>query len=305
MSILAALAGLAAAASAAAGGAVELTTPSTSVVLGEPVTVQAAALEPGAALALDLQASTTDSFAITSVRELEPAGRRFEVQLIPLDVGQRVFTLRWTVAGAGPARAASSELRLDVREPPGAAQAQDVKDIKPPRPARPLLWPWLLLSAALAALWYWHRRRSRRLREALAAAGPPPDNRPPEAIAESELAALEASRMWEEDRHKEFYGALTEILRRYLERRCAFPATRLTTTEIHRRLRQLEFDRRLLTVFKDLFDRADLVKFAKIPAQARWGGSDLTAARRLVRETSPKETAAAAPPPAGPAGGRP
>lgn len=283
---------------AAGGGSVELAAPSSSVVLGEPITIQATAtLEAGASLSLDLERSTTDSFAITAVREL-PAGRRFEIQLIPLDVGQRAFTLFWTLAGAGPARSLSSELRLDVREPPEAAKSQDVKDIKPPRRARPLLWPWLLLAAALAGLWYWYKRRAELRRRAQSAAGPPPDTRPPEEIAESELAALDASHMWAEGRHKEFYGALTEILRRYLERRFAFPATRETTTEIHRRLRQLELDRRLLTVFKDLFDRADLVKFAKIPAQARWGGSDLTAARRLVRETSPKDVTAAA-------GGRP
>ena len=99
--------------------------------------------------------------------------------------------------------------------------------------------------------------------------------------------------------HPPASATLTEILRRYLERRHAFSATRETTTEIHRRLRQLDIDRHLLAVFKDLFDRADLVKFSKITAQASWGDSDLTAARRLVRETSPKDLAATAAPPAG------
>jgi hypothetical protein len=208
-------------------------------------------------------------------------------------VGRRAFPLYWTLTGAGSTRTLSGELHLDVHEPPEAAKAQDVKDIKGPRSARPLLWPFLLLAALIAAVWYWGTWRKQRQAAAEAMAGPPPDTRPPEEIAESELSALEASNAWAEDRYKEFYGALTEILRRYLERRFAFPATRETTSEIYRRLRKLELDRRLPAVFKDLFDRADLVKFSKIPAQDRWGDSDLAAARRLVRETSPHQDMAA------------
>jgi hypothetical protein len=255
--------------------------------------VQAAAnLGPGETISPDLQRSTTDNFAITGVRELPPTGRgRFEIQMIPLDVGQHAFPLYWTLTGTGAASSLSAAINLDVHEPPEAAKAQDVKDIKGPRSASLLLWPWLLLAAALLAGWYWYDRRKRGLRELAAAAGPPPDTRSPEEIAESEFSALEASGAWAEGRHKEFYGALTEILRRYMERRLAFPATRETTTEIHRRLRAMDVDRHLLMVFKDLFERADLVKFSKIPAQDRWGDSDLTAARRLVRETTPQSAA--------------
>jgi hypothetical protein len=282
-------------ASGTGGVTVELAAPSSSVLLGEPLTVQASAnLGPGETISLDLQRSTTDDFAITGIRELPPAGGRFELQIIPLDVGQRAFPLYWNLTNAGVTRSLSATLHLDVRETPEAAKAPDVKDIKGPRNAWPLLWPWLLLAAALLAVCYWNAWRKRSSRGPAAAAGLPPDTRSPEEIAESELAALEASPAWAEGRHKEFYGALTEILRRYLERRFAFPATRETTTEIHRRMRMLEVDRQLLTVFKDLFDRADLVKFAKIPAQARWGDSDLTAARRLVRETSSHDMTAAA-----------
>jgi hypothetical protein len=295
------LAALSLAAAGVWGETVELTSPSSSVVLGEPVAVQAtAALEAGASLALDLPSSTTDNFAITGVRELPgtaPAGsRRFEVQIIPLDVGQRAFPLYWTVTGAGSTRTLSAKLQLDVREPPGAAKAQDVKDIKPPRAARPRLWPFLLMAALVAAAWYWGTWRKRRRLGPAAAAGPEPDSRPPEVIAESELARLESSGLWDQSRHKEFYGELTDILRRYLERRCAFPATRETTTEIQRRLRGRDFDRQLLTVFKELFDRADLVKFSKVAAQTIWGAADLAAARRLVRESTPRPAAPAAAP---------
>jgi len=275
--------------------AVGLTAPSSSAVLGEPLTLLAsAALGPGETLALDLQNSTTDSFAIAGVRQLPPAPGRFEVQIIPLDVGQHAFPLYWTLTSAGSTRSLSAAIDLDVHEPPEAAKAQDVKDIKGPRSARLPFWPFLLLIAVVLAAWSWVAWR-KRLRKGLpAAGGSPPDTRSAEEVAESELAALEASGAWAEGRHKEFYGSLTEILRRYLERRFGFAATRETTSEIHRRLRGREFDRRLLAVFKELFDRADLVKFSKVAALPRWGAEDLGEARRLVRETTPQPAAATA-----------
>jgi hypothetical protein len=296
---LAAVCGWTASPASGPGGeeAVELTAPSSAAVLGEPLTVQAsAALGPGETISLDLQSSTTDSFAITGVRELPPGPGRFEVQIMPLDVGPRAFSLYWTLASSGTTRSLSATLHLDVHEPPEAAKTQDVKDIKGPRSARLLIWPFLLLLAAILAVWHWITWRRRRLQGLPAAAGPPPDTRSAAEIAESELTALEASQAWTEGRHKEFYGSLTEILRRYLERRFAFPATRETTSEIHRRLRAQEADRRLLAVFKELFDRADLVKFSKVAAQPSWGAADLEAARRLVRETTPQPAAMPAAP---------
>ena len=211
------------------GDIVALASPSTTTLLGEPVVVQATArLGAAESLALDLQRSTTDNMVITGIRELAPAAttRRFELRVVPLDVGPRVFPIYWTLTSAGSTRTLSTNLRLDVREPPGAAQAQDIKDIKPPRNAWPRLWPWLLLAAATLGAWGWARRRSRRDRSSITATASGADIRPPEVIAEEELARLESARLWEAGRHKDFYGGMTDTLRRYLERRQAFPATR-------------------------------------------------------------------------------
>lgn len=280
------------------GDIVALALSSTTTLLGEPVVVQATArLAAAESLALDLQRSTTDNLAITGIRELAPAAatRRFELSIVPLDLGPRVFPIYWTLTSAGSTRTLSTNLRLDVREPPGAAQAQDIKDIKPPRNAWPRLWPWLLLAAAALGVWGWARRRSRRNRSSIAATEGGADIRPPEVIAEEELARPHSAGLWEAGRHKEFYGGMTDILRRYLERRRDFPATRATTAELYRRLRLLEFDRKLLAVLKELFDRADLVKFSKIPARQDWGDADLATARRLVRETTPQASPAPTP----------
>lgn len=261
---------------------------SSTAVLGEPLTVQAEARSaPGDSLALDMKLSATDYFAITSVQEAAPAGGgRFRLQLIPLDIGRRSIPIYWTLSSGGSSRTVRSVLQLEVREPPEAAAAQALRDIKPPRRARPRLWPWLLAAALLAGAWYAHRRFfRRRLGPAAAAAA---EARPPEAVAEAELSSLEDSGLWAAGRHKEFYAELTEIMRRYFERRFAFPATSQTTWELLRRLRAGELDRALLSLCKDLFDKADLVKFAQAPTQGSWGAADLETARRLVHETTPR-----------------
>ncbi len=269
----------------------------TTAALGEPVTVSVEAeLSAGETLELDLERSATSYFAVTASAEEKPAAsgpRRWRVELVPLDLGRREIALHWNLkSGSGETRRAATTFPLDIKEPASSGGAQpELRDIKGPRAARPLLWPWLLgLLAAAALHWAWRRRKS----ESPALATPPVEVRPAEAVAEAELAALEASGLWEEGRHKEFYLRLTEILRRYLERRIDAPATRLTTAELARALRRVELGPGLLALFKDLFDRADLVKFAKVAARPSWGAADLAAARRLVRETTRAPLAGAA-----------
>jgi hypothetical protein len=103
----------------------------------------------------------------------------------------------------------------------------------------------------------------------------------------SELDELERSPLWGERRFKDYYLKLTDVLRHYLERRFGMPATRLTTAELYRQVRVAELDRASVALFKDVFDRADLVKFAKIAPDADWGAKDLGAARSLVNQTTP------------------
>lgn len=269
----------------------------TSPLLGEAV-VLTGTVRSGAEsdLALDLAASTTDYFSIASVRQekgaVEGGSRvqRFKLEIIPLDLGKISVSTVWVMPGKPEPRILSSPpVFLDVREPALGAQPQ-LRDIKAPRRARPALWPWLL-AAALGALAYslWKRFRSRR--QSGSAVPAVVDDRPAEAIAESELGELESSGLWAEGRRKEFYARLTDILRRYLERRYAMPATSLTTSEISRLLRHAEADRTAVTLFKDVFDRADLVKFAKIQPSPDWGPRDLQEAREIVRNTTPQDLA--------------
>lgn len=267
--------------------------------LGVTLVIEASlVLDAGESAALDLPRSSTDTFSIAEAEKIaDPPSAKFRVNILPLAVGKIPVPLHWTVTGPGGTRAAQSEpLWLEVAEPQGLAPEAELLEIKPPMAARPALWPWLLAAALGAAAWECWRRR-RRKAAALAGAAESADTRPCELIAESELASLEGAGLWERQRYKEFYAALTEIVRRYLERRFGVPATRLTSAELQRHLRQAEVDRGVALRLRELLERADLVKFAKITPDAGWGPADLASSRGMVQETTPQplEPAAGAP----------
>ena len=162
----------------------------------------------------------------------------------------------------------------------------DIRDIKPP--LAPPLWPFLLwgvVLAAAAALII--REVRRRLKSAGAGGGTPEslDLRPPHVRA---LEALE--RLGAEDiPPKEFYIRLSDILRIYLEGRFGIPAMFLTTQDLNRRMREAEMDRAVVSPVKDLFERADLVKFAKFMPEKRERDGDLGIARDIILKTAPPE----------------
>lgn len=252
----------------------------TTAQLGVPVAATVTStLEP------DLEASTTDTYAVTLAGEPKPdpksdAGAKlWPLQILPLAVGNVPVQIKWKQAGAPPATAV-----ITVPEPNLPANA-DVADIKRPVRARPALWPWLL-GLALCALAWWLWKKFQLQEEQTAEAGPPPDERPADVIALEALAALEASGLWAQGRYKEFYAGLTDALRAYLERRFGMPALKLTTWELARQLREAELDRNAVQLFKASFDRADLVKFAKIVPEAGQGALDLEAARQFIKLTT-------------------
>src|SRR5262245_1624863 len=112
----------------------------------------------------------------------------------------------------------------------GADETADIRDIKAPEPVPPNLRPWYLAGGVLAALlglalaWRWWLARRRR-----AVAAPPP--RPAHEIAADALRTLRTRHLPELGEWKEFYSALSGIVRRYLEDRFHVRAPEMTTEE--------------------------------------------------------------------------
>jgi hypothetical protein len=86
---------------------------------------------------------------------------------------------------------------------------------------------------------------------------------------------------------KRYYYALSEILKRYIERRFGFNAAEQTTTEIIYSLKLQKAP--LREDFSKFFTRADLVKYAKFVPPEDESIVAANKAKELVNNTRPKE----------------
>ncbi len=88
--------------------------------------------------------------------------------------------------------------------------------------------------------------------------------KPPHERAVLELRRLQQKKLLEAGNAKDFYSELSDILRRYLERRFQIEALEQTTFEILRTLKEKEFETAVIDKTKRVLEEADLVKFAKV-----------------------------------------
>ncbi len=183
--------------------------------------------------------------------------------------------------------------------------SEDILDIKGPLEIpRSLwsLWPWFAAALGLAALILLYLRRKRG--EAPLAVSRKP-RLPPYDEAYQALCRLRDSGLLEEGQIKPYFTGLSEIIRRYLERRYLIQAMESTTTQLLDQLRKLSLALDELKLFREFFPCCDLVKFAKyappVPEQERV----TRLAFRILEVTRPAEpvvpaTAKSAPEAAGP-----
>lgn len=86
---------------------------------------------------------------------------------------------------------------------------------------------------------------------------------PAHILALGELGELESQNYLAEDRVKDYYSTLSDILRRYLENRYQFLALESTTDEILKELKQFIYKTQNIKDIEEFLRDADLVKFAK------------------------------------------
>ena len=151
-----------------------------------------------------------------------------------------------------------------------------------------LLWgllALLLLAAALYGLDRWLKLRGRRLKELFQAAPPVP----PHVAAIRALEALHHQKLWQNNRHKQYYSSLSEILRTYIAGRWGIGAMEMTTDEILAALRGIELPDKARMDLTAILRDADLVKFAKAMPEAGENESNYQKAYYFVEETKPVE----------------
>jgi len=144
---------------------------------------------------------------------------------------------------------------------------------------------WLLpILLAIGAFLYWLLRRHKRKKE---------EDRyvAPFEQALATLKALDESNLIENSQYKAYYTTLTDAIRKYYDEKVYDRALESTTDELIDRLHaekesgHIQFNNDTITQLKDVFKRADLVKFARITPPEGKALADRIAVEQIVKQT--------------------
>jgi len=111
--------------------------------------------------------------------------------------------------------------------------------------------------------------------------------RPPYEIALNSLDDLEAKKLWQSGKVKEYHTEITEIIRTYFEKRFSLPALELTSDETLELLKTKNDSSEIIPLTKDFLQNADMVKFAKFVPLNEVNETMIKQARQIVTVTIP------------------
>lgn len=141
----------------------------------------------------------------------------------------------------------------------------------------------VLLAAAVWALLRYLKKRGATLGGLFA----PAPALPPHVEAIQALEELHHRKLWQNNRHKQYYSGLTDILRTYIARRWEVGAMEMTTDEIIEAMRPLGLPDKARIDLTTILREGDLVKFAKAAPDAEANENAYLKAYYFVEETKP------------------
>jgi len=167
-----------------------------------------------------------------------------------------------------------------------------LRDIKPPAtiPMQVSSWVWWILGALIALvvlvllLGFWKKPQS------VAEVLPPEFQIPADTWALQQLRKIRLGPILKEKQTKALALAVSEIVRRYLDRRFQMNTIDMTTEEILDILKETPILRELDSLFGDFLSLCDLIKFAKYQPPDEKLVSLLDQAETIVKETAPAHT---------------
>ncbi|MFT5256431.1 MAG: hypothetical protein ACI9KF_000046 [Arenicella sp.] len=149
----------------------------------------------------------------------------------------------------------------------------------------------ILAILAIICFWiYWFIVRKRKETED----APTYRTLPPYEEAILRLTELDEKLLWQNNKVKEYYSELTEIVRGYIERELKVPALEKTTDEVLEMIKDfksadsIETSKETIDRLKDLLREADLVKFAKSKPLALEIEDDRKDAEYIIGNLKPK-----------------
>jgi len=160
-------------------------------------------------------------------------------------------------------------------------EINDIKgQIRYPITFREIL-PWIIAALTILGFIWLAATLLRRRREAEAGKTAEPAH----IVALRKLDRFRGDKYWEPDKQKAFYSGITDALREYIVARYGVEAMEMTTAEIFQDLKVTDIPADIYEEMKDLFERADFVKFAKHTATREENASALPSAVRFVTST--------------------
>ncbi|MFI3292982.1 MAG: hypothetical protein SNI70_05640 [Rikenellaceae bacterium] len=108
---------------------------------------------------------------------------------------------------------------------------------------------------------------------------------PPHITAIKDLEKLHNKKLWQSNKHKQYYSMLTDILRTYISGRYSISAMEMTTDEIIEAIRDLEIPSKCAMDLQALLRDADLVKFAKMSFESEQNEGYYMKSYNFVEET--------------------
>ncbi|EDM44364.1 hypothetical protein SCB49_05025 [unidentified eubacterium SCB49] len=144
---------------------------------------------------------------------------------------------------------------------------------------------WLLAILVLIGIVAFIFFRRKKLREAKE------EDLPPYEEAISALHKLDDSQLLIQNKSKEYYSVLTEIVKKYLDREVDDTALESTTDELidrlkaHKNLGNFDFDPNMIKDLELVLKRADLVKFAKMQQASGQLEADRKTLELIINDT--------------------
>ena len=105
-------------------------------------------------------------------------------------------------------------------------------------------------------------------------------------VALRKLDRYRGDKYWAADRQKAFYSGVTDTLKEYIDARFGVDAPEMTTAELFDALKgEKEITPESYQALRELFERADFVKFAKMVVSDEENATVLPVAVKFVTDT--------------------
>lgn len=184
----------------------------------------------------------------------------------------------------------TDSIRVEVKDVVVDTAKQKMFDIKPAVEVKapPFNWKealtWiipLILIIGLAIYLFLRKKRRDAAEKQL----------PPYEEAIVALKKLDNTQLLKENKSKEYYSSLTEIVKRYLDREVDESALESTSDELitrlmmHKDAGNFDFSNETIRKLDQIFKRADLVKFARMNQEAGQAEVDRKSIEEIINET--------------------